>query len=255
MHAWITHTPCQSFFPSQSIPSPLVDPFVYLPVASFPLAAFVMTTLDDTVVGVLAAITTPISTNEFIGTCNLKSSSTSPNTKNGIMTKLMSWTRRCSRIRIKVWVRIRVRRDRPEIKKMIITAPASSNMSANPIITIFSLIEKVYATPLDGPFSMDITAFSCHIGSCVCQRNDKGKTNKKPVLFQQCQRHRFDLFHFAFDTLWSFYGLLLCWHGIGVVIAIVGWWIKWFLWKGRWCQHTAPFVCHCCFTGKWTCGF
>lgn len=36
-----------------------------IPDASFPLAFFVMTTFDDTVVGVLAAMTTPTSNNEL----------------------------------------------------------------------------------------------------------------------------------------------------------------------------------------------
>jgi hypothetical protein len=63
---------------------------MWLPDASLPFAFFVMTTFDDTVVGVLAAITIPIKSNEFKFTCNLKKSKTSPNTKNGISTKLIA---------------------------------------------------------------------------------------------------------------------------------------------------------------------
>jgi hypothetical protein len=41
--------------------------FFFVPEASFPLAFFVITTFEDTVVGVLAAITTPINNKEFTG--------------------------------------------------------------------------------------------------------------------------------------------------------------------------------------------
>lgn len=40
-----------------------------------------MTTFEDTVVGVLAAITTPINNKEFTGICNLKNKKTKPNNK------------------------------------------------------------------------------------------------------------------------------------------------------------------------------
>lgn len=60
-----------------------------LPEASFPFAFFVMTTFEDTVVGVLAAMTTPINNKEFTGICNLKKSNTRQNTKNGIIIRLI----------------------------------------------------------------------------------------------------------------------------------------------------------------------
>jgi hypothetical protein len=82
-----------------------------------------MTTFEDTVVGVLAAITTPISNNEFTGICNLKNSNTSPNTKNGMMMRLMICINKCNRTRSKVWANILVRNDRPDMRKIITTAP------------------------------------------------------------------------------------------------------------------------------------
>lgn len=60
-----------------------------LPEASFPLAFLVMTTLEDTVVGVLAAMTTPTNNKELMFMCNLKNKMTRPKTKNGIKTKLI----------------------------------------------------------------------------------------------------------------------------------------------------------------------
>jgi hypothetical protein len=48
-----------------------------------------MTTFEDTVVGVLAAITTPTNSKELISICNLKNNITRPKTKNGIRIRLM----------------------------------------------------------------------------------------------------------------------------------------------------------------------
>jgi hypothetical protein len=59
-----------------------------LPEASFPFAFLVMTTFEETVVGVLAAITTPIKSKELKGTCALNKISTNPNTKKGMMIRL-----------------------------------------------------------------------------------------------------------------------------------------------------------------------
>lgn len=84
-----------------------------------------MTTLEETVVGVLAAMTTPIRSKEFTGICSLKNKRTRPNTKNGIMMRLMSCIRKCNRTRSKVWANILVRNDRPDIKKITTTAPKS----------------------------------------------------------------------------------------------------------------------------------
>lgn len=66
-----------------------VDQISVLPVASLPLAVFVMTTLDDTVVGVLAAMTKPMRTSEFMDAWSLKNRRTTPNTKNGMITRLI----------------------------------------------------------------------------------------------------------------------------------------------------------------------
>ena len=48
-----------------------------------------MTTFEDTVVGVLAAMTTPTSSKELMSICNLKNNSTRPNTKNWITIRLI----------------------------------------------------------------------------------------------------------------------------------------------------------------------
>lgn len=135
-----------------------------LPVASFPLEFFVMTTLDETVVGVLAAMTTPINTNEFIGVCNLNNNSTKPKTKKGMMIRLIICTSKCSRTRSNVCVKIFVRSESPEIKKMMITAPVTSGCQLdhvnNQIACIF--------TPFDRPFCMNVAAFSGNIGCRPC---------------------------------------------------------------------------------------
>lgn len=85
-----------------------------------------MTTLEETVVGVLAAITTPMRRSELRLVCSLKSSSTSPKTKKGMMIKLIICIRRCNLIRRTVCASVCVRSERPEIKKMIITHPTRS---------------------------------------------------------------------------------------------------------------------------------
>lgn len=128
-----------------------------------------MTTLEETVVGVLAAMTTPIKSKEFTGMCSLKNKRTRPNTKNGIMMRLMSCIRKCNRTRSKVWANILVRNDRPDIKKITTTAPKSRTTLVCITWHFTQASTGILLTPLYTPFSSNVTALSAYIWKLPCQ--------------------------------------------------------------------------------------
>jgi hypothetical protein len=61
----------------------------------------------------------------------LKNNRTSPNTTPGIINRFITWIIIWSRMRSTVWARILVRNDRPDIKKIKMTAPMISNKSVS----------------------------------------------------------------------------------------------------------------------------
>lgn len=176
--------------------------YIYIPEASFPFAFLVMTTFDETVVGVLAAITTPTSNIELIFIWSLKNNKTRPNTANGIIIKLMIWINKWSLIRKIVSANIFVRKDRADIKKITTTAPIIYYNVVNYLIFFMHMVKAVL------PHLMDHSAriyppFLATFGNKIASIIDINKPSKNQYFTNKAQDTLLIVKRIDLNFVWS----------------------------------------------------